>query len=93
MVRATWNGQVIADSDEYEEVEGNIYFPPDAVNDEFLHPSDKTSTCPWKGEAHYYDIVVDDDVNDNAAWYYPEPKDDASHIKDHVAFYGSVDVA
>ncbi len=89
MAKVVVNGTVLAESDEYEEVEGNIYFPPESVHQEYFQDSDRRTTCPWKGEAHYYDIVVGDEHLENAAWYYPEPKEQASHIKDHVAFYTS----
>lgn len=92
MARAFWKGELIAESDDYEEVEGNIYFPPDSVNMAFLEASDHHTTCPWKGEASYYDVVVGGDRNENAAWYYPEPKEAASNIKDHVAFWSGVEV-
>ncbi len=92
MPRAVWKDTVIAETTAHEEVEGNAYFPPDAVNAEFLRPSTHRTTCPWKGEAHYYDVVVDGDVNANAAWYYPDPKPAAANIKDHVAFWRGVSV-
>ncbi len=92
MVEARWNGSLIAQSDACEVVEGNQYFPRDAVHDENLRPSDHTSICPWKGTAHYYDVVVGDAVNRNAAWYYPAPKAAASEIKDRIAFWKGVEV-
>jgi uncharacterized protein (DUF427 family) len=92
MAVATWNGSVIAESGATEVVEGNQYFPPDAVNREHLRESDHHTVCPWKGTASYYDVVVGDKVNANAAWYYPEPKDAAANIKDHVAFWHGVTV-
>jgi uncharacterized protein (DUF427 family) len=91
--KATWNGAVIAESDETVMVEGNHYFPPDAVDRSLLRESDRSTTCPWKGEASYYDVVVDGQVNSSAAWFYPEPKDKAEHIRDHVAFWGGVTVS
>ncbi len=91
-MEAQWQGQVVARSDKTVEVEGNQYFPPDAVEKEHLQPSDTTTVCPWKGTAHYYDVVVDGAVNKDAAWYYPEPKPEASQIKDHVAFWKGVKV-
>jgi uncharacterized protein (DUF427 family) len=87
MVRALFNGEVIAEADAYEDVEGNVYFPPATVNDKYLDESSTTSTCPWKGQASYYDVVVDGERITDAAWYYPDPKPDASYIKDHIAFY------
>lgn len=92
MAKATWNGAVIAESERCERVEGNAYFPPDAVRRELLRPSDRTSVCPWKGTARYYDVVVDGEVNRDAAWYYPEPTEAARNIKDHVAFWRGVRV-
>jgi uncharacterized protein (DUF427 family) len=91
-VRATWNGTVLAESDDTVVVEGNHYFPPDAVRREHVEPSSEHSTCPWKGEASYYDVVVDGDRNPGAAWYYPEPKPAAAEIAGHVAFWRGVDV-
>jgi uncharacterized protein (DUF427 family) len=91
-MRAIWNGHVIAESDRTVAVENNHYFPPDSVRNEFLRESRHRSTCPWKGEAHYYNIVVGGDENKNAAWTYPEPKEAAEHIKNHVAFWKGVEV-
>jgi uncharacterized protein (DUF427 family) len=92
MARATWKGKVLAESDTFELVEGNVYFPPDAVNRDFLADSDRTSVCPRKGQASYYTVVVEGEENRDAAWYYPEPKEAASQIKDHVAFWRGVAV-
>ena len=92
MARAIWNDKVLAESDAFETVEGNIYFPPDSINREFFRESDHQTTCPWKGVASYYDIVVGDRENSGAAWYYPQPSEAASHIKDHVAFWKGVQV-
>lgn len=92
MAKAIWQGQVIAESDEFEVVEGNVYFPSSAVHQEFFSASDHRSLCPWKGTASYYDVVVDGKRNENAAWYYAEPKDAAANIKDHVAFWKGVTV-
>ena len=92
MVEARWNGTTIAASDACVVVEGNQYFPIDAVHAENLRPSDHTSVCPWKGTAHYYDVVVGDQINRNAAWYYPAPKPAANEIKDRVAFWKGVEV-
>lgn len=92
MARATWNGGVIAESDATVMVEGNHYFPPGSVHDEYLRPSSDHSVCPWKGTASYHDVVVGGEVNPGAAWYYPEPKDAAAEIKDHVAFWRGVTV-
>ncbi len=92
MARATWNGVVLAESDDTEIVEGNHYFPHDAVNWDHMKLSDHTSVCPWKGTAEYYDVVVGDEVNGAAAWYYAEPKPAASNIRGHVAFWHGVEV-
>ena len=92
MARATWNDTVIAESDDTVVVEGNHYFPLDAIPADLLAPNDQTSVCPWKGTASYYDVVVDGDTNAGAAWYYPAPKDAAAEIKDHVAFWKGVTV-
>lgn len=92
MPQASWNGTVIAQSAVFESVEGNVYFPPDAVRREHLRDSSTTTVCPWKGTAHYYDVVVGEDVNRDAAWYYPDPKPAAQNIKGHVAFWRGVKV-
>lgn len=92
MVRAEWNGKVLAESDDVVMVEGNAYFPPDAVDPAVLVGSDRTSVCPWKGTARYYHVVVDGDENRDAAWYYPEPKEAASAIGDRIAFWRGVAV-
>jgi uncharacterized protein (DUF427 family) len=90
--RATWNGKVIAESDDTKVVEGNHYFPPDAINHEYLKPSATVSHCPWKGIASYYHVDVDGSVNSDAAWYYPETKEAAQNIKGHVAFWKGVTI-
>lgn len=92
MVRATWNGAVLAESSNCEVVEGNQYFPPDAINQEYFQQSTTHTVCPWKGTASYYDIVVDGQVNKDAAWYYPDPKDAANNIKGYIAFWRGVKV-
>lgn len=92
MPRATWQGVTLAESDTVERVEGNLYFPPDALNHEYFAESTTRTTCPWKGEASYYDIVVGDAVNRDAAWTYPDPKPAAANIEDHVAFWRGVEV-
>jgi uncharacterized protein (DUF427 family) len=92
MPRASWQGALIAESDVFESVEGNVYFPPGSVRRDRLTPSTTTTVCPWKGTAHYYDVVVDGQVNHDAAWYYPDPKPAAHNIKDHVAFWRGVRV-
>jgi uncharacterized protein (DUF427 family) len=92
MAKATWNGAVLAESDRTEIVENNVYFPPDSVRRDHLRASATHSTCPWKGLASYYDVVVGPEVNKDAAWYYPAPKDAAQNIKDYVAFWRGVAV-
>lgn len=92
MATATWNGVTIAQSDDTVIVENNHYFPADSVRADVLRPSDTTSVCPWKGTASYYSIEVDGQVNQDAAWYYPQPKDAAAQIKDRVAFWKGVQV-
>ena len=87
MAKAIWNHTVIAESDRCEMVEGNHYFPPEAVKREYLKPSDTHTVCPWKGTASYYHVEVDGQRNPDAAWYYPEPRAAARQIKDHVAFW------
>ena len=91
-MKATWKGAVLAESDETVVVEGNHYFPAESVNREYFRESAKHTTCPWKGVASYYDVVVGGEVNADAAWYYPEPKDAAKEIKDRVAFWRGVRV-
>ncbi len=91
-MRAIWTGAVIAESDDTVLVEGNHYFPPDALVEEHLRPSSKHTVCGWKGTASYYDVVVDGEVNRDAAWYYPETKAAASHIEGWVAFWRGVRV-
>ncbi len=92
MPKATWNGTVLAESDEHELVEGNIYFPPGSINQEYFRLSEEHTFCPWKGTASYYDVEVDGQTNRGAAWYYPSPRDAAANIKDHVAFWRGVQV-
>jgi uncharacterized protein (DUF427 family) len=91
-MKATWNGAVLAESDETVVVEGNHYFPPDSLNKEFFENSDTHTICPWKGEASYYNVVVNGTVNKDAAWYYPEAKPAAEEIKNRVAFWRGVKV-
>jgi uncharacterized protein (DUF427 family) len=87
MARATYNGVVLAESDKFEIVEGNVYFPPETVNMEYFKQTALHTTCPWKGLASYYTVTVDNTALDNAAWFYPEPKRAAEKIRNHVAFY------
>ncbi|MFN3309129.1 MAG: DUF427 domain-containing protein [Anaerolineales bacterium] len=91
-MKAIWNGEVIAESDQTILLEGNHYFPAEAVRQEFLLPSDTHTTCPWKGVASYYHIQVGDQVNHDAAWYYPEPSEAAQQIKGYIAFWKGVQV-
>jgi uncharacterized protein (DUF427 family) len=92
MKKAVWNGKVIAESDQTKVIEGNHYFPPESVRQEYLKETDYHTTCPWKGKASYYNVVVDGDVNRNAAWYYPEPKKAASEVTGYIAFWNGVKV-
>ena len=92
-MKASWNGHVIADSDDIVTVEGNAYFPPEALDSACFRSSDHRTSCGWKGVAHYYDVVVNGEVNSNAAWFYPEPKQAAAEIKGRVAFWRGVTVA
>ena len=91
-MKAIWNNEIIADSDNWIELEGNIYFPLSGVKQQCLLPSTTTTICPWKGIAHYYDVVVDKRTNKDAAWYYPEPKVEAENIKNYVAFWREIEV-
>lgn len=93
MVKATWNGVVIAESDDTVVVEGNHYFPRAAVDPEVLSASATTTVCPWKGTAHYHSITVNGALNADAAWYYTEPKSAAAEIKDRIAFWRGVVVS
>jgi len=92
MTTATWNGKVIAQSDETVVVEGNHYFPRDSVRSEYFKESSHSSICPWKGTASYYTLVVDGAENNDAAWYYPQPKEAAEQIRDRIAFWRGVQV-
>jgi uncharacterized protein (DUF427 family) len=91
-MKAIWNGAVLADSERTVVVEGNHYFPPDVINRQYFRSSKTHTTCHWKGEASYYDVVVDEKVNADAAWYYPDPKDAAREITNYVAFWKGVQV-
>ncbi|GIV62568.1 MAG: hypothetical protein KatS3mg044_1434 [Rhodothermaceae bacterium] len=91
-MKALWNGAVLAESDDTVVVEGNHYFPPESIDRAYFEPSDTRTTCPWKGVAHYYTVVVNGQRNPDAAWYYPDPKPAAAQIKDHVAFWRGVQV-
>jgi uncharacterized protein (DUF427 family) len=89
-MQAIWNGKIITESNQTIEVEGNQYFPPLSVKSEFLTESNTTTFCPWKGTASYYDLEVDGKVNKDAAWYYPNPLEAASNIKNYIAFWKGV---
>lgn len=93
MVRATWNGQTLAESDDTVVVEGNHYFPRAAVLSEHLEPSDSHTVCTWKGVASYYSLRVGDAVNRDAAWFYPDPKPAAAAVRDRIAFWRGVEVS
>jgi len=92
MPKATWNEAVLAKSDTFETVEGNIYFPPDSLNREFFQESDTHTVCGWKGTASYYHVEVAGEVNQDAAWYYPSPKEAARNIEGYIAFWRGVKV-
>ena len=92
-MQASWNGKVIAESGDIVKVEGNAYFPPEALSGDCFRPSSHRTVCGWKGEAHYYDVVVDGQVNANAAWFYPDPKAAAEEIRGRVAFWKGVTVS
>ena len=90
--KAIWNGQVLAESDDLVRVEGNYYFPISSIQSDLFQETDTQTICPWKGTASYYSITVDGQTNEDAAWYYPEPKPAASQVKDRVAFWKGVEV-
>ena len=91
-MQAVWNDTVIAESADTVVVEGNHYFPPDSIHSQFFKPSTTTSVCPWKGTASYYTLDIDGKQNPDAAWYYPETKQAAEHIRGRVAFWKGVEV-
>ena len=91
-MKAVWHDFVLAESESPIMLEGNYYFPPESIHDEYLRKSFVKTTCPWKGEASYYDVVVGSDVNKEAAWYYADPKKDAKEIKNYVAFWKGVKI-
>ena len=93
MAKAIWENVVVAESDRTVEIEGNQYFPADSVQREYLRPSEYHTICPWKGTASYYHLEADGKRNENAAWYYPDPKTAAAEIKDHIAFWKGVRVS
>lgn len=90
--KAIWNDQVIAESDDLVNIEGNYYFPASDIKSEYFKESDRQTVCPWKGTASYYTLEIDGNVNENAAWYYPDPKPAAAKIKDRVAFWRDVEI-
>ena len=92
-MKAMWQGVVIAESDDTVVVEGNHYFPLESIKSEHLKASEHTSVCGWKGTASYYDVVVGDEVNKDACWYYGDPKDGASEIKGRAAFWKGIEVS
>ncbi len=92
-MKATWNGAVIAESDNTVLVEGNHYFPVSAVKQQYITFSNHKTSCPWKGQASYWSLLVDGELNLDAAWYYPDPKPEADMVRDHVAFWKGVIVA
>ena len=92
IMKAIWNGQVLAESDDTVVVEGNHYFPRDSIKTEFFQPTETHTVCGWKGTASYYDVVVDGNANKDAAWYYPEVKPEAKRIKDYIAFWKGIEV-
>lgn len=91
-MKAIWNGTTLADSNDTIVVEGNHYFPADAVQSEYFRPSETHTVCGWKGTASYYDIVVNGETNRDAAWYYPETKPDANNIEGRIAFWRGIEV-
>jgi uncharacterized protein (DUF427 family) len=91
-MKATWNGATLAESDDTVVVEGNHYFPADAIDTQYFTPSSTHTVCPWKGTASYYNVEVGGEINRDAAWYYPEPKEAAAEIRDRVAFWRGVKV-
>ena len=91
-MKAVWNDKILAETDKTIVVEGNHYFPADSLNTEYFKKSSNHTICPWKGEANYYQVVVDGKSNPDAAWYYTDPKDAAMDIKDHVAFWKGITV-
>ena len=92
MAKAVWNGVVVAESDKTQELDDYVYFPESSVKREYLRPSSTISTCPWKGQARYYSLMIDGQENQDAAFYYPNPKPIARKIKGHIAFWRGVEV-
>ncbi len=92
-MKAIWNGQMIAESNETIIVERNHYFPPDSVKKVYLKKSSHSSLCPWKGTASYYDLIANGKINKEAAWYYPQPSEMAKPIKGYIAFWPDVEIS
>lgn len=92
-MKAVWNDEVLAESEETIIIEGNHYFPPDSITMKYFSKTDHHTVCPWKGDAHYYTITVKNEVFENGAWYYPEPKEPAKRITGYIAFYPKVNVS
>jgi uncharacterized protein (DUF427 family) len=92
ILKAIWNGATLAESDKTVVIEGNYYFPTDAINKEFFRASETHTVCGWKGTASYYDVVAGDETNRDAAWFYPSPKTEAKEIENYVAFWKGVEV-
>jgi uncharacterized protein (DUF427 family) len=93
MPKACLRGVILAESDEHEVVEGNIYFPPDSISREYFTDSDLHTHCLWKGDASYFHITVNDELSKDAAWHYPQTLDAAKHIEGYVAFWGEVEIS
>jgi len=91
-MKAIWNNQIIAESDQTINIEGNAYFPPESIKKEFFVENETKTVCHWKGEASYYDLKVGGDINQQAAWYYPETKELAKDIKGYIAFWKGVEI-
>ena len=91
-MKAIWNNEILAESNETRVVENNHYFPPDSINSKFFQLSDSHTVCPWKGKASYFHIQVGDEKNSDAAWFYPHPKEAAAEIKNYIAFWNGVEI-
>ena len=92
VMKAIWHNTILAESDDTVTVENNHYFPAESIEKQYFQPSEQTSYCPWKGTAHYHDLVVDGEVNPQAAWYYADPKEAAAQIKGRIAFWKGVEI-
>lgn len=91
-MKAIWNNEILAESNETRVVENNHYFPPESINSKFFQLSDSHTVCPWKGKASYFHIQVGDEKNSDAAWFYPHPKEAAAEIKNYIAFWNGVEI-